>query len=142
MVLLVLAAGAVDVQSGDPTKFEERSDQLHQLFMLDRAISEEALRVRLGLTRDFDRLTSMSLRCRDIAENLEFDQDSSGMAAVEEYLEVAARRDEFVESLKSEFAILRNSLAYLPEAVQWITDQASVETHAFKELELQVTRFA
>ncbi len=108
----------------NPAAHNAYQQELRDARQLDREINEAVLRVRLGLLNDYDPLVQnvATLKRAHIAlENMPKFLPPEGRAALRENLasaeEQRIHKAELIEEFKTQFAVLRNSLAYFPTLI-------------------------
>ena len=109
----------------NPTAHNAYQQELRDARQLDREINETVLRVRLGLLNDYDSLVQdvAMLRQKHIAleRMMPTFLRPAGRASLREKLAEAeanrVRKAALIEDFKTQFAVLRNSLAYFPTLI-------------------------
>ncbi len=115
--------------------FEENMVTLNNLQRLDAKWSENILKTRSYTLQDFDQLANYMMKIRQALGSLDqhgmSDEKIVGTKTAEQYQiykNSFAIKNEAVENYKSEQAILRNSVRYLPEAGE-VVQQALAENN-------------
>jgi PAS domain S-box-containing protein len=108
----------------NPAAHNTYQQQLRDARQLDREINEAVLRVRLGLLMDYDPLVEKSAalkRAHAALKTAPAYLRAEGAKAIEAHLaraeEARERKSALIEEFKTQFAVLRNSLAYFPALV-------------------------
>lgn len=106
--------------------------QLREARQSDREINEAVLRARLGLLMDYDPLVQKTARLKATHHALTSMPSflpAAGRTALMENLSEAEklrdRKAELIEDFKTQFAVLRNSLAYFPTLVRELAQRAA-----------------
>ncbi|HSI14404.1 MAG TPA: adenylate/guanylate cyclase domain-containing protein [Chthoniobacter sp.] len=110
---------------------------------LDSEINEAVLRARLGLLMDYDPLverTAALKRAHDTLQKPPSFVRYNGMLTLQEDLRQAEalrqRKSDLIERFKSQFALLRNSLAYFPNLVTDLSHRFSANEDATEVIPL------
>lgn len=143
--LLSITAIVVSYYFIDKTRnntFEDNIVSLNNLQQLDAKWSESILRTRDYTLQDFDQLARYIIRIQQVLGSLDqqgmSDKKTVGKATAQHYQAYKhffAIKNEAVEHYKSQQAILRNSVRYLPEAGE-IAQRALAGTENKKTTEL------
>ena len=114
-------------QTDEDSQFIENMEIIHELQQLDAAWSLTALQVLSLPDSDFDRLTVFLPRFRELRNKLSNSQlaGSQVPAPLEtkllSFLKKLEEKEQAIEQFKSNFAIVRNSLKYLPLAARTLS---------------------
>lgn len=104
----------------DATAHERQLAELKQLKQLDAEWSVELFKSRSDLTNSYDPLTQPLARMRAIQDSLALEAgaaDSTTGKAVAEVKEAFNTKVDLIDQFKAQNAILKNSLRYLPTAI-------------------------
>ena len=108
----------------NPAAHNAYQQQLRDARQLDREINESVLRVRLGLLNDYDPLVQNVAglkRAHAALQMMPAFLQPAGQQALRENLAAAeaerVHKAALIEEFKTQFAVLRNSLAYFPTLV-------------------------
>ena len=108
----------------NPTAHNAYQQELRDARQLDREINEAVLRVRLGLLNDYDPLVEnvgALKRAHAVLHTMPPFLHPEGRAAMQAELAEAetnrTRKAALIEEFKTQFAVLRNSLAYFPTLI-------------------------
>ena len=120
-VLLLLGFLYVNLRGVDPIRHDYVSEKINELQGLDAELNEAVLKLRYGLLHNYDSLVSTLNRTREIHSSLasgpnaiagrgdrEIDATMANVSAAQ------LEREALLERFKSENALLRNSVYYLP----------------------------
>lgn len=123
-VLLVLYAKSSKV---DADKRNQVEGYLEQLKQLDAEWNVDVLRSRMDLNKNYDPLTSplpmLAAIQQQLAKDAEAIRQEGTKRALAELRATFDRKTDFVDQFKAENAIAKNSLRYLPTAVDELRDQ-------------------
>jgi signal transduction histidine kinase len=123
-VLAVLYAKSSKV---DAEKRTEVASYLRQLKQLDAEWNVDVLRSRMELNKNYDPLVSPLPAVADLQARLRVEaqaiRQQDAARALNELADVINEKTDLVEQFKSENAILKNSLRYVPTAVDELRDQ-------------------
>ncbi len=117
----------------NPAAHNAYQQQLRDARQLDREINEAVLRVRLGLLNDYDPLVQDVAVLKQAHGALDRMMPTflqpAGRATLREKLAAAeenrVRKASLIEDFKTQFAVLRNSLAYFPTLIADVTVRVS-----------------
>ncbi len=113
-----------NTQTGDAALHSRQLDRLRQIKQLDATMMQQVLESRYGLLTNYDPLVSTLETLKATREQLKASLKTSYPGnptainqCVASYEETLGQQQEAVERFKSENAILKNSLSYLPLSV-------------------------
>jgi hypothetical protein len=128
--LLLLSFLFVKSTAVDPDAHVTVSSQLRQLRQLDFALNQYVLQSRLGLLNNYDPVVITQHELTDVIASLQTDypelfdlKEGKLSASFSAYLKTREEKQALIEAFKSHNAVLRNSLRYLPLAVQQFIEQ-------------------
>ncbi len=116
-------------QSEEDSQFLENMECIHELQQLDATWSMTALQVLSLPNSDFDRLAAFLPRFRELRNNLSNSELAGNQvpAPLEtkllSFLQQLEDKEQAIEQFKSNFAIVRNSLRYLPLAAKTLSSK-------------------
>ena len=122
----------------EESQFVQNMECIHELQQLDAAWSLTALQILSLPDSDFDRLAAFLPRFRELRNNLSNSELASGNvpAPLENkllsFLKLLEGKEQAIEQFKSNFAIVRNSLKYLPLAARTL----SIKVREIEDAEL------
>ncbi|MBK7612904.1 MAG: response regulator [Burkholderiales bacterium] len=154
-VLALLAAGLVllwlfrNAQTVDPEAHNQVVVDLRELQARDLELGENALRLHFRLEANYDRIVAVGARMRELAAALDAHQSAGRMpdtpavgAELQMLQDRLARKGLEVEQFKSNNAVLKNSLAYLPRLTQALQAEVPREPPAAHDAIAQLLREA
>jgi two-component system sensor histidine kinase/response regulator len=116
LVFLYMKTHAVNTE-----RHADLVDSLRRLKQLDAEWSIDVLKCRVGLHNNYDPLTQPLVTMMQIQDSVArlagADRPSAGGAAVAEMQKALAEKIDLVDQFKAQNAILKNSLRYLPTAI-------------------------
>jgi len=138
LVIVVLSFLYIQAQAVAPEQHTRVIDNLRQLRQLDATLNQDMLKVRFGLLRHYDPLVDTSRELATVQAQLIGalrQQGVSEQSTIERNLHTVAdvldEKEVLLEKLKSQAAILKNSLRFLPVAtVQLLTVISEKENSA------------
>ena len=123
VAILVLTFLFIKTQAVNPVEHNRYTQALIQLEEVDATLNQDILKVRQGLLLHYDPLVADLERLKQLLQQLEKIPtfiDGRGQAEVKQRLEAYAnvlhKKEILIESFKSQYATLRNSLSYFPIA--------------------------
>ena len=130
--LLLAAAGVLYTLSGNPSAQHYRTAivLVREIQQLASSWSIEIARVKVDLLADFDSLTAFIPRMNSLKENLSnTSQRISGLPhrldnSIRAYVSIIDAKQERIERFKTGYAVVRNSVRYLPLAAANAARQA------------------
>jgi two-component system, NtrC family, sensor kinase len=107
----------------DAARYFDEISLVHQLKELDANWARDVLRAKVGMTQDYDgladplpALAALPPQLGRLAGSAAWSGRPELAASVARYQAALAQKTELVEAFKSHDAVLRNSLAFLPQA--------------------------
>ncbi|OCP23594.1 MULTISPECIES: DAHL domain-containing protein [unclassified Ensifer] len=118
---VTLAALFWSIQSSKDTLTDFRQ-QFERMRDLETKWDNEILSLQLGIASNYDRVTSsardLKLGVRDLEKSVSLHDDlASLLAGVQAYRQAIEQKDWLSEQVKASYAMLRNSISVLPNAV-------------------------
>ena len=115
-------------------------DALRQLQELDARINQNLLQLRLGLLNHYDPIVNEQENIRALQQILKTPPGFVGstrrelQAKVQDNIQLWQEKDDLIQRFKSTHAVLQNSLAYFPIAVNEMSDQRDIPSNLVADL--------
>jgi diguanylate cyclase len=143
----LLAAAVFLYRKTEAVNLDVQSEIVHALRDLKRLDAEwnaNVLKARVGIAANYDAVASTQLEIRALRDRLARSarpmRDDVPDAAMKNMNAVFADKEDAVEQFKSENAILRNSLRYLPTSADEIKEALGAEPRSLQALDDAVDR--
>ncbi|MGB1255962.1 MAG: DAHL domain-containing protein [Thiolinea sp.] len=138
----ILAYLYTQSQSINSEAYNRVNDNLRSLKQLDAEWNVDVLRSKVGSNQHYDPLTSPQTLIRSLQDDIgtltgKLDQNANILPTVNEFQQAIDEKLNLVEDFKSQHAIFKNSLGFLPTAVEQL--QTDINT-ALSELDAQKTQ--
>lgn len=132
VTILVLTFLFVKTQAVNPAQHNRYNRDLLRLKEVDVILNQDVLKVRQGLLLHYDPLVADLNRLKQLLNNLEKIPafvDGSRQAETKQqlkaYANVLQKKEILIESFKTQYATLKNSLSYFPIVTTQVAEKAS-----------------
>ena len=132
VTILVLTFLFVKTQAVNPAQHNRYNRDLLRLKEVDVILNQDVLKVRQGLLLHYDPLVADLNRLKQLLNNLEkipASVDGSRQAETKQqlkaYANVLQKKKILIESFKTQYATLKNSLSYFPIVTTQVAEKAS-----------------
>jgi hypothetical protein len=150
LLLLMVAAGypVLRMQFDNYGHYEKALEQLKELQILDAETNSLMMRSRLDIDKNYDRLSALPARIREIQAEISADTESQSLGGnFEKYMETEQNKSAIVENFKSHNSVLRNSVRYAPIAADRLIQAAAdkrltFEAETLKKLKADILEYA